>query len=265
MIMKTKYLIFLLLCFNLAHGQAQKTNLKFLGVEGGITLVQHEANNMDLIRQDVIPYYYQTYTSAGVITSMRLVPFGIKTEFLVLKKKLGISAGIRYTSMKSSILKDEGGTGKEYFYFRYGQDTLNTEYFRINEINQKSDWIGIPLEIRYFPFKPRFFRPFIKLGAEFNYCLRTITDVKFYDDAMGVYQQGIIDIFGEPTSFNSLLNFGIGFRMSKDKEFAFNLELRALSLFLTSKSSTIVNPVGGAGFQIDLQVPLQLKSKEKAK
>lgn len=254
-----------LLCCVLEPSLAQKTYLKFLGVETGKIWYENEMLKMDYIRGDVPFYYTGRKSTSYANSSIFLVYAGIKPEFIFFKNKLGITAGLNYTRMKSSIMKGENGSNSNdyFFYFLYRQNGVNTEYLKIKEINQKSDYLGIPIEIRYFLFKPRPFRFYIKLGAEFSYCLQTKTNVDFLDKAMEIYKQGVIEKYDQPKAFNTLLNGAVGFRFryGKDSKPEISVEIRILSVFLTSRPSSLADPKNGLGFQFEIQIPLKSKSK----
>jgi hypothetical protein len=251
-----------LLCCGLEPSIAQKNNIKFLGIEGGASWFQNEILNKDYLRGDV-PSYYSAGTTASYANCKMYINYaGINSEFFLFKNKLGIMAGLNYSRLTSSINKNGyESNSNNFFYFLYRQDGVNTEYLKINEIYQKSDYVGIPIELRYLLFKPHPFRPYFKIGAEFSYRFHTKTEVDFINNAMEIYKQGVIEKYDQPESFSSLMNGAIGLRIGNESTVAVNLEIRMFSVYLSSSPSSLADPMTGGGFRLEIQVPLKSKAK----
>jgi hypothetical protein len=256
--MKIK-LFFVLLCLYTGIASAQETRQKFLGIEAGMTFIESEMSNMDYVRGD-IPSYSAGYSTNSLTSLMYKQFIGIKPEIFSLNNKLGILGGIRFSRINNSIGKEAYWTNStNYFYWLYRQDGVNTEYLKVKEINQTSDYIGIPIEIRYFPFRPHLFSIFFKLGAEINYLLQTQTDIVFNDDAMESYQKDLTAEVGQPKSFSSSVYGAGGVRLGRESKPSISIEICVPYLFLTSESSGLVNPIFGSGFQLNVQIPIKSK------
>ncbi|MEI6747702.1 MAG: hypothetical protein ACOYMF_08910 [Bacteroidales bacterium] len=254
--MKMKFVILgIILCSNSLVSLAQETRQKFYGIDAGMTLIAAPMSGMDYVRRDVPDYL--TGNDANSITSlMYKSSVGIGSEYFSLNSKFGFSGGVRYTRNISSIGKnDYWSNSTSYFYLLYRQEGINTEYLKVKEISQISDYIGIPIEIRYFPFDPQLFRVYFKLGAEISYCVHYKTDVVFYDKAMDPFQKGVSSLAGKPESFSSSAYGAAGFRFGKESKPSVSFEICLPSVFLTSESSGLVNPIFGFGFQLNFQLP----------
>jgi len=251
---------FVFLWLFISFSSAQNDRQKFLGFEAGMNLIACKMTNMDYIRGNVPSY---TGYSTNRISSMMYNEFiGIKPEVFLLNNRFGLSGGLRFMHINSSIGNNTYSSNSTYyFYMLYRCDGINTEYLKVNGISQKSDYIGIPIEIRYFANGPCLFRLYFKLGAEIEYLLQSKTDVVFYDNAMEPYQKDVIAIVGKPNSFSSSLNGSMGFRIGRLSKPSVSLEICFASLFLTSKSSNLVNPIYGGGFQLNVQIPIKSKAK----
>jgi hypothetical protein len=212
---------------------------------------------MERIRAEISSY------SAGVsnnnLTSLMNEQFiGIKSEYFSLNDKIGFSGGLRYTRTNSSIGKNNYWlNGNDYFYLLYREEGVTTEYLKIKEISQNTDYIGIPVEVRYFPFRPHLFRFYFKAGANLNYRLNTKTDVVFKDAAMEPYQNEVTALLQEPASFSSSIYGSAGVRIGRASKPALSFEICLPSLSLTSESTGLVNPIFGGGFQLNYQLPLK--------
>jgi len=258
--MKIKF-IFILLCLSMGFVSAQEQRQKYIGLETGITFIGNEMKDMDFIRGD-IPSYTMGY-STNSLTSLTYRRFiGIKPEIFSLNNKFGIQAGFRFSQIFNSVGKSKYWTNSsDYFYWLYRQEGVNTEYLKVKEVNQTSDYLGIPIEIRYFPIKLDLFQVFIKVGAEINFLLLSKTDIVFHDDAMELYQDDMVKKVGQPNVFSSSIYGAGGIRIGKESKPSISIEACLPYLFLTSESSGLVNPIAGGGFQINLQIPIKTKAQ----
>jgi hypothetical protein len=261
MIMKIKLKsLLVLLCLYAGFSTAQEAKQMFFGIETGMTFMSCKMKNMDYVRAEM-PSYPMDYYSDNSVSSMMYNSFvGLKPEFFVKNDKFGIAAGLRYTRTNASIFKDQyAGTSNNFFYLLYRQDGINTEYLKVKEIVQASDCIGIPLEIRYFVYKPRLFRLYFKLGAEANFRLRTQTDVVFFNNAMESYEEEVTEIVGQPALFSASLYTSVGLRIGRNSKPTASIELCAPVIALNQESSAMVSPIAGGGFQVNIQLPYKSK------
>ncbi len=248
-------IIFLYFQINTVWGQQERA--KFWGVEAGMNFIICNPPEKDFIRGDISSY------GAGKVTDnleglLNTGYLGAKTELRSLNNKFGLLGGIRYTRIISSIGKNTyWSETPNFFYLLYRQDGITTEYFKVRELNQTSDYLGVPIELRFFPFNQEKFRIYFKAGAEFNFLLKTKKDVVFYNKAMESYQNEVIEIIGEPNSFYSSLYFSAGFRLGKDSKPGINFEICLPYFFLTTEVSSLVTPQDqqGYGFQLNIQIP----------
>jgi hypothetical protein len=261
--MKSKFaLLFCLLFFYTGILFSQEKRLKYIGIEAGTTFHMNEMSNMEYIRGD-IPSYGNGYSTSSITSLCQELFFGLKAEILSMNDRFGLSAGIRYSRINSSVGKPDYWTGNSYyFYWLYRQDGVNTDYLRVREIKQTSDYLGIPLEIRYYTApRPRPVRFFIKAGTEINFLVHSKKDVEFKDEAMDNYKSDIELKTNDPDPFYATVYFGGGFRIGKELKPSLSLEGCLGSLFLGSGSFGLVDPEYGGGFQINIQIPLISKVK----
>jgi hypothetical protein len=217
--------------------------------------------NMDYVRGSMSPYGAGNST-ASLPSSANRAFIGIKTENFSKNDKFGFSAGIRFSRIHNSFNTYSKWTNSaNYFYWLYRQDGINTEYLKVKEINQISDYFSIPIEIRYFPFKPRLFRFYFKFGAEVNYRIRTQTNITFYDMAMQPYENDLASFIGKPKSFSSGLYGAAGLRVGRESKHPVNIEICLPYLFLGSEPSGLINPTAGVGLQLHIQIPIVSKPK----
>ncbi len=231
--------------------------LKSLYVETGMDFTScYAPDNKDYIRGDVNPnpYYYEPgYLMALLYRSYA----GVKGEIRVLNNKLGLISGLRFTHMQGSLGKnDYWSTRTDFFYLLYKQDGLTTEYLKVKEITQITNYLGIPVEIRIYPYRQRGIQMYYKFGADFNVLLSGTTNVKFDNPAMQLYENDVTGIIEDPWPFYASIHVAAGLKLGKDTKPGINIEACLPSGFLFKHmDSSFVTPDFGGGFQMNIRIP----------
>jgi hypothetical protein len=261
--MKKKFLfasVFLCILAGFASGQDEKRSFAYL--ETGIDLIGCEAPEKDYIRGDIDLYPYDDVTRgpdfvADQITNLLHTDFlGVKFEYRMLNNKLGIAGGLRYTRVVSSIGKSSyWSDAPEYFYLQFAQDGTNTEYAKVMEITQKSGYLGIPLELNIYPFRPRRVSLYFKAGATFNYNVTSRTDLVFYNEEMDPYEEEVAQIIEDPYPFYSSLYLGMGLQICRSGKPGCNLEFCIPVGMITAGESGFYVPQTGVGFRFAFRIP----------
>lgn len=263
MIMNIRYYLVLIVLTTLlsAHTVAQSPLQKYVGAEAGICFISAKMPEMEFIRGD-IPAYPGGYSSTYLKSFMNKSYAGIKAEFLSVNNRFGFSSGLRYIQMNSSVGRNTYWAGNtNYFYLMYLQEGVNTEYLKVKELDQRTSYLGIPLEARFFPYNARLFRVYFKLGADVGFKLQSRTDVVFYNQSMDYLEDEVADLIGRPESVSASLTVSAGVRIGRASKPAINLEAGLPTIFLTSGTSGLVNPLYGGGFQVSFQLPVKPKTK----
>lgn len=245
-----------IICSQIGNVWGQNKRVKLFGFDGGMDF--NTCKKPDL---HIISFDQMLYGTDDVIDYIKGLMYknyvGLKIELRSRNDKFGLLGGIRYSHVKSSIGKNTNWSGpSSYFYVFLKQDATSTEYVKVLEFDQKSDYLGIPIEFRYFPFKLKNFRPYVKAGIEFNFLILTASDIVFYNDAMEAYQGDLLNMIDEPASFDSRCYLSFGFKLEKGPVPGINIELSAPSVYLTPMVSSLVKPTAASGgFQLNLQFP----------
>jgi len=258
--MKTKFILtgaLILLLTGSIYGQDKKLKLLFL--ESGIDFISCEQPEKDYIRADVDPYYYD-FVSDHIRSLLYNEYFGVKFEYRLVKNLLGVSGGMRYNRMVSSIGKTDYWTeSPDFFYVNFWSDGTSTEYAKVLEINQKSDYIGIPVELRIYPYKDYPVNVYFKAGGSFNLLVRSQTNLVFQDETMNPYERNVASIIEKPSSYFASFHLGIGLKIGKLTKPGFILEASIPVGIATPDKATFVTPQGGVGVQFMVRIPLNKK------
>jgi hypothetical protein len=255
--MKTKLAVLSIFLFSLTNSlHSQEKRLKYLSFESGMEFISCTPPEKDYIRGDVNPdpYYYEpSYIRALMYKNY----VGVKAEVKLLNNKLGLNGGLRYTRMMSSIGKNDYWSRRsDFLYLLYKQQGTLTEYLKVKDINQITNYIGIPVELRIYPYRPRTFQIYYKVGADFNIRLGTKTSVDFHDPAMQHYEKDVSQIIESPWLFYSTFHLAIGLKVGKDDKPGFSIEACAPVAIIANFKSSFVTPEEGGGFQINIRFPL---------
>ncbi|HEY4788410.1 MAG TPA: hypothetical protein VIH57_20300 [Bacteroidales bacterium] len=265
--MKIKFILFMAFqCILPGKVISQKTDTipKSLGIEAGIDLLYSNLTAFgDNIRGDVPNYYYNSETDTRNLSILFYKKyFGLRTEVYTKNNRFGFSAGLRFTNMHGSVGKNTyWGSTADFFYLLFRQQGNTTEYLKIKTIDQSSNYIGIPLEMRLFWREMWNGQLYFKIGGEFNYKLSTRTDIRFYDDAMKTFHGAVSDMIGQPRSFCSLLYSAVGIKYGKLSKVNADLELSLPTIFLTQETSGLTNPQAGSGIKLVVQIPIKKRAQ----
>jgi len=237
----------------------QDKKLKFIYLETGIDFISCDQPDKDYIRADVDPYYYD-FVSDHIRSLLYNTYIGVKFEYRMVKNLLGLSGGLRYNRMVSSIGKTAYWTDSpDFFYVNFWNDATSSEYAKVLEINQKSDYIGIPVELRIYPYKDYPVNVYFKAGGSFNLLAGSKTDLVFKDETMNPYERNVASVIEEPSSYFASFHLGVGLKVGKLTKPGFILEASIPVGIVTPDKATFVTPQGGVGFQFMVRIPLNNK------
>jgi len=247
-----------ILIFGVSNTFSQDTRLKYIGVETGMTFIESEMTDMNLIRGD-IPNYSIGFSTTSLTNLSHAWYAGVKAEIFSLNDRFGLQGGLRFSQISSTIGKDEyWGSNTNYFYWLFRQEGTETEFLKIKEIGQKTSYLGIPIEIRYFVSKrPHVFQLYGKIGAVLDFRMNTHTDVVFLDPMMEVYEKDISDQIKQPGPVSFAMYVGSGFKIGTDQKPSVSIEACFPYFILTQHSYGMLYPYFGGGFQITFQLPIK--------
>lgn len=257
--MKYFYKMFCMLGFLLATyaSNAQNPIKVKMGVEGGLTTYKSDYRENPILNKTLLKNnpYFSTFSTFN--TSLNSSYVGIKAEFLSGKGCFTLLTGLRYTRVRSTLGIDISWNVEPY-------TLLNTLYPNgveekrtfANELKQNTDYLGIPLEMKLYITRPRFFRLYAKIGVDLNLNIHNRTSVRYESSDMSHYEQGVTDVISKPASFFSTFNPCLGFKFGKEEGLNFNVELTYPSYFITNKVSSIVTSKAGIGAQMYICYPI---------
>ena len=239
--------LFLFLLFSCLSAFGQDS-LRFIILETGIDYMVCDPAEKNYIRDDNSPG--NGIFAPRIVSEMRKVYVSAKIEKRSANDRFGFITGIRFTRLYSEIKKS--GV-PEFFYVLFRETGTTTEFLRVKELRETSAYLGVPLEIRFFPYGEKRFRLFLFAGSEWSYRLKTKTDVVFFNAEMDIHQTALQEILGTSDSWYATGYIGAGFTIGKEKP-RFSLAVTA-PVFMTNTASILNQPVMGGGFQIQFHMP----------
>jgi len=242
-----------------------------IGVEAGVQWFDAKTTKPSQIRENRSSYYYghrDELFYCGFVRDERSFSqyfVGIKPEYS-LTHRLTIASGLRFSIVGSQIVSD-----RDFFLWRISQDETHSNYLRISELNQKSYYFGIPLELRFFPRQMDcFVRQYFVIGAMFNFHAFSNTRVDFINENMQKYQQQIENELKKPDTFSSSFYLGVGLKLGKMNRPFGNLEFQFPIFYLLGQNKKALQFTSflerkgggiGGGFNVSLKIPIPTKQK----
>jgi hypothetical protein len=271
-----KIVVFMLILIFVCHSAVplQAQNVK-IGAEFGYDMFFGGSKKPDMVRENKSLYPYYDYYYCGFIVpeqTINISYFGLKSEFFFMKIQVGISA-VLSLSLYSSVLDSD----KDYFLWQVGHEGVNTDYVRIRNIKQSSYYVGLPLEIRFFPKRQEMpVKLYFKIGSVFNLHVHTKNHVDFQDDAMNYYSESINNQIEKPNNFSAYLYPAVGlkiggFKVGNSKFPWINIETHFPGILISSNASAFFesdpnsNENFGIGIQFSVQIPLFKNNSKNSK
>jgi hypothetical protein len=180
---------------------------------------------------------------------------GLNIEMRSANTKFGYSIGVRYINY-TGYLGAKDSYDDEFFYVKLKESGTQTDYIRVKSVNQTNRYIGVPVEFRYLPFKPMLFRPYMKLGFDFNFKIKDSSNVNFENNEMDKYEDVVTKMFDEAEDFYSTMYLGFGVKFGRVGKVNLNINAQVPAFVLTGNSAGLVKPVAGGGVNVSVQIPL---------
>ncbi|MDR2041439.1 MAG: PorT family protein [Tannerella sp.] len=195
------------------------------------------------------------FSNDGANQAFTSVGWGVKPEFFFGKNRWGIASGLRFSRYLTTLEPHS-----DFFYWKVRQEDLLTDYLTIRKFSQKSYFLGIPLELRFFTNNRDLpFQIYFKIGSAFNYRLSTDNDVVFGEPSMDKYAGRVDEEIGEPDRFHVYVYPALGFKIGRYRTGHtpwFNLEFHLPGMLLQSGVSSFSKSASGPGAALTVQIPL---------
>jgi hypothetical protein len=240
------------------QGQDQKS--KFLYFEAGGDFIDCEEPLKDYIRADVEPLWYY-YVSDHIRSLSWNWSAGVKFEARFVKDLIGVSSGLRFTSVQNSVGKTSYWSDTEdFFYVSYAENEEGTYFAKVLELSQRAGYLTVPLEMRIYPYKDYPVNVYYKAGASFNMNIGSSQDVVFHDRTMDSHRKEVEAIIEKPLPYYGAFHLGIGLKAGKLDKPGFIIEANMPVAVLAPDKTSFVTPQAGAGFQVMVRIPLVKKA-----
>jgi hypothetical protein len=237
--------------------QAQELKRFNLGVDVGGTTYCTDLRENQAIRATSSATFFDPNGTYELKTSTKRYYYGLKAEFISSNGYIGLSTGLRYTQMKSTLKREDWlEYGKTKFYVLYSQNNSTTEYAQVEEIKQQADYLSIPLDLRLYTMRPRFFRLFVNLGFDFGIKVADKTRIDFINTTMNPYEEQVGRALGTPASFLATFNPGLGFKLGSNSGVNVSMQVNLPSYVISTKASTLATNKLGIGAQLSIYCPI---------
>jgi hypothetical protein len=251
---KKWYFILLIFLSPNADGQSR---LKFINFETGIDFISCGEVEKDYIRAAMS----QSYGNTGLLgndgplyrdvrNEMHKTYLAIKVEVRTKDNYVGFISGLRLTQVVGSI---ERSGAPDFFYLRLRQTETSTEYLKVEKLQQFSNYLSMPLEVRAFAYRQRPFRLYFSGGGEVGYRLSTVNVTTFDNPSMNGYQNAVSEIVGKPDKWYTTIYGRAGFMLGRETpRLSFGV---TAPVIITGRNSTLNKPTVGIGLHVQAQMP----------
>jgi hypothetical protein len=237
--------------------QAQELRRFNLGVDVGTSTYCTDLRENQAIRATSSVTLFDPNGSYELETTTNRHYYGLKAEFISSNGYIGLSTGLRYTQIKSTLKREDWlEYGKTKFYVLYSQNGATTEYAQVEKIKQQADYLGIPLDFRLYTMRPRFFRLFLNLGFDFSVKVADKTRIDFLNTVMNPYEDQVGKALGTPATFLATFNPGLGFKLGSNDGINVSFQVNLPSYITSTKASTLATSGLGIGAQFSIYYPL---------
>ncbi len=222
------------------------------GIYSGMTPhLDTELKTFDFIRKenDVWDDYYFDYVE-GTFYSWNL---GVKLERRFLKNKLAVFSGVQYLNVQSGMDADDYGDSN-YMLINVSQNEQGVEYVRVKGFNQSTNYVGIPLGVKYTPLHDHFVNLYIKAQLDLNVLINHKIESDFVNSSMKKYSNTVETLFGEPINLYTTFSFKGGIKLGRIGYPNVCLELGP-TFVISNDPSCITASKLGFNFQINLLLP----------
>jgi len=233
-----------------------------LGIEAGADFLFGEKNKPSMIRENQSSYYhydedYDYY--CGFIPNeqkMNVFYLGVKTEYLI-HRRMSIAAGARFSFNQFVYDSD-----RDYFLWKISENKEDgtTNYVRIKDVTQKNYYVGIPIEIKFFPREIDYpVRHYFIWGTVWNFLVNSTNDVSFKNSNMNKYASDISNQIEGLCNFHATFYGGFGLKIGNTNHPFGNIEFHfPVLMFSDNGSNSLVKASAAFGFgtQLSFQIPL---------
>jgi hypothetical protein len=237
---------------------SQETPDNYAVLDWSFGFFNSEPTDIDRIRGSVATFSAENSNKGLTCISFRGTT-GIKYETLLLSRRIGLAAGIRFSQFVQNTGKWEIlSEGVNYFYFLYDQDEHNTYYSRIKSILQTSSYLGVPAEFTFFPLENQhLYRFYMKMGAEIDFRVSTKTNIHFMNEGMPSLESQVASHISSPSLVGFSIYNCVGIRAGVDGKPTFSVELLIPLLNTNPGSPGLLKNRFGAGLQFNYHIPIQ--------
>lgn len=227
--------------------------ISYLGMEAGILFFDAPASENENIRAGAGGFGYH---DQNINSTFNVASAEIKIELLRSNPKWRFLTGLKYSSADASLHPGDRFLDHDsFFFYKFSENENTTEYVTLTEVRQHAQYAGVPLEVAFFPFEPRWFNLYFKAGVDLNLKIRSEIEIDFRVPEMKYLENQLSSDFGSPRNFHAIVALSAGIQLGRPGRTKFQIEAPAPSFFLESKGG-IVEPKAGGGLTFSLLIPL---------
>jgi len=237
--------------------------VSFVHVESGLLNPSGTIRDNIAIRQNISSFFVNQVSDGEINSTAFGIYAGLRAEYFLKKFKTGLSAGLRYINYGSEI-SGFSARNADFFYLRYSMEGSDTRFARVKSMSETTNFITIPLELRFIPIQRKGIGLFVKAGAELSLLnLKHSTHISFQDPEMNVNEDEILQQISTPANkFYSTLYATAGIKFGYEGKVNYILEVFLPGSYLTKDNFSLTKVDYFEGFKLSLQIPVFKRQNE---
>jgi hypothetical protein len=256
----TLIMLMVLICYGAiaqeSTDQPSKKWINLIHFESGFTFPNGSISEGLAVRQNISSYYAEQSSQGQISATTTGFNAGFRYELFHPGKRLGISAGLRFSTYTTAIT-GYSSQNADFFYLRYSSEGVDTKFARVKSITESNKHVGIPLEFKYIPFGFKDVHYYLKAGVEPRYRFRNQIGIEFHDPAMDAYQEDVVAGFSTIIStFTTVVYPAIGIQIGDRNAQGVNIEVLLPSFYLTDENFSLIETRRFSGFRVSYQFPV---------
>ncbi len=190
--------------------------------------------------------------------------FGIKPQYTILDDRLTFATGLRLHILDTKLEGLYGNKQQHYLFLNYQKNDEVLKLARVESIDEKTYYMGVPLEAKYVPIRSGWFSIYLKAGAEIGFQLKSDLELNLLDQSMNKYPKETFlpaDIIKGPNGLYSSIYSSLGMSLTFDRKFNVNVEM-LMPRILTNNNVTLRNQKSMGGIQFSITIPINHNKKD---
>lgn len=248
-------LLLLFLSASILSLEAQHPTTIRVTAEYGFMNLSGKLNEQWDFRHPPQGYYHHNFNGNEYATGEGRIHYtGLKAELPVLKNRVTLASGLRYTNVNQQVLPFSN-TSHLYLYYPAGR---GIDIYRLDKMNESIGYLSIPLEadiilLGYYSN----WQVYLKGGIQAGVKIHEKSQLHFTSPSMQTHEGEVLAGYDKtPSTFFSNFYGSLGLRLTLNNGVRLAAEMVLPYLFLSKPNWSFLSPDTLPGVQFSVAMPL---------